>query len=26
MITDNVPEISEIVDTTDHTAGTNPFY
>ena len=26
MITDNVPEISEIIDTTDHEAGTNPFY
>jgi Fe/S biogenesis protein NfuA len=26
MITDNVPGISEIIDTTDHTAGTNPFY
>ena len=26
MITDNVPGISEIIDTTDHAAGTNPFY
>ena len=26
MITDNVPEITEIIDTTDHAAGTNPFY
>ncbi len=26
MITDNVPGITEIIDTTDHAAGTNPFY
>ena len=26
MIKDNVPGISEVVDATDHTAGTNPFY
>src|SRR5690606_7980467 len=22
----NIPEITEVVDTTDHAAGTNPFY
>ena len=26
MIKDNVPGVSEVVDATDHTAGTNPFY
>ena len=26
MIKDSVPGISEVVDATDHTAGTNPFY
>jgi len=26
MIKDNVPEISEVIDATDHAAGTNPFY
>ena len=26
MIIDNVPGISEVVDATDHDAGTNPFY
>ena len=26
MIKDNVPGISEVVDATDHAAGTNPFY
>jgi Fe-S cluster biogenesis protein NfuA len=26
MITDNVDGITEIIDTTDHAAGTNPFY
>ena len=26
MITEGVPEITEIVDLTDHDAGTNPFY
>ena len=26
MIMDNVPEIIEVVDATDHAAGTNPFY
>ena len=26
MIKDNVPGISEVIDATDHAAGTNPFY
>ncbi|MBJ35985.1 MAG: Fe/S biogenesis protein NfuA [Euryarchaeota archaeon] len=26
MIKDNVPGISEVIDATDHEAGTNPFY
>jgi len=26
MIKENVPEILEVVDTTDHAAGSNPFY
>ncbi len=26
MIKDSVPEITDVVDTTDHAAGTNPFY
>ena len=26
MIIDNVPGISEVIDATDHAAGTNPFY
>ena len=26
MITDNVPEVSGVIDITDHAAGTNPFY
>ncbi len=26
MIKDKVPGIIEVVDITDHTAGTNPFY
>lgn len=26
MIKDNVPGVSEVVDATDHAAGTNPFY
>ena len=26
MITDNVPEIIEVIDATDHAAGVNPFY
>jgi Fe/S biogenesis protein NfuA len=26
MIIDNVPGITGVVDTTDHAAGTNPFY
>jgi Fe/S biogenesis protein NfuA len=26
MIKDSVPGIFEVVDATDHTAGTNPFY
>ena len=26
MITEGVPQISEVVDMTDHAAGTNPFY
>jgi Fe/S biogenesis protein NfuA len=26
MIIENVPGITEVVDTTDHAAGTNPFY
>jgi len=26
MIKDSVPGISEVVDATDHAAGTNPFY
>ncbi len=26
MIKDGVPGISEVVDATDHAAGTNPFY
>ena len=26
MIMDNVPEIVEVIDATDHAAGTNPFY
>ncbi|MDP7002088.1 MAG: iron-sulfur cluster assembly accessory protein [Candidatus Thalassarchaeaceae archaeon] len=26
MITDGVPEVSGVVDVTDHAAGTNPFY
>ena len=25
-IIDNVPEISEIVDVTDHAGGTNPYF
>jgi Fe-S cluster biogenesis protein NfuA len=26
MIKDKVPEIIEVIDATDHAAGTNPFY
>jgi Fe-S cluster biogenesis protein NfuA len=26
MIKEKVPEISEVIDSTDHAAGTNPFY
>ena len=26
MITEGVPEITAVVDLTDHDAGTNPFY
>ena len=26
MIMDNVPEIIEVIDATDHAAGANPFY
>ena len=26
MITDNVPEVTEVVDVTNHEEGTNPFY
>ena len=26
LLRDEVPEIAEIVDATDHAAGTNPFY
>ena len=26
MITDGVPEVTEVIDATDHEAGANPFY
>ena len=26
MIRDEIPEISEVLDTTDHAAGENPYY
>lgn len=26
MITEGVPEVIEVIDATDHAAGTNPFY
>jgi hypothetical protein len=26
MIKEKVPEIVEVIDSTDHAAGTNPFY
>jgi Fe/S biogenesis protein NfuA len=26
LIRQNIPEISEIYDTTDHASGTNPYY
>lgn len=25
-ILDNLPEVTEVIDTTDHSAGDNPFY
>ena len=26
LIRENIPEVEEILDTTDHAAGQNPFY
>jgi len=26
LIRENVPQVREILDTTDHASGTNPFY